>query len=79
MNENAAPLLCNLVCKSIGRHVHIDYCRGDPHNNPEVLHINERMDPNPDKAKDWVTHSLYWRRMGEPVVKKLELVFLMNP
>jgi hypothetical protein len=44
--------------------VHIDYCRGDPHNDPEVLHINERMDPNPDQAKDWITHGLYWRRMG---------------
>ena len=79
LNENAPPLLCNLVCTSIGRHVHIDYCRGDPHDNPEVLHINEKMDSNPDLARDWVTHSLHWRRMGEPLVETLPLISLMNP
>jgi hypothetical protein len=63
---------------SLGRHVHVDYCRGDPHDNPEVQHINERMDPNPDQAKDWITHGLYWRRMGEPVVQTFRLILPMN-
>ena len=63
-NDDGAPMLCNLVCTSMGRHVHIDYCRGDPHNNPEILHINERIVPNPDQEKDWITHGLHWRRMG---------------
>jgi hypothetical protein len=53
----------------MGRHVHIDYCRGEPHDNPEVLHIDERMVPNPDQDKDWITHGLHWRRMGEPVTR----------
>jgi len=48
----------------MGRHVHIDYCRGDPCDNPETQHINERMVPNPDQPKDWITHGLHWRRMG---------------
>ncbi|KAI9431439.1 hypothetical protein BJY52DRAFT_1423126, partial [Lactarius psammicola] len=26
LNDDGAPMLCNLVCTSIGRHVHIDYC-----------------------------------------------------
>ncbi|KAF8270131.1 hypothetical protein EI94DRAFT_1572248, partial [Lactarius quietus] len=62
LNDDGFPMLCNLVCTSIGRHMHIDYCRGDYHDNPEVIHIDERMDPKPDPAKDWITHSLYWRR-----------------
>jgi hypothetical protein len=64
-NDDGAPMLCNLVCTSMGRHVHIDYCRGDLHDNSEVLHIDERIVPNPDQAKDWITHRLHWRRMGE--------------
>ncbi|KAI0297435.1 hypothetical protein BC826DRAFT_166673 [Russula brevipes] len=63
-NDDGAPMLCNLVCTSMGRHVHIDYCRGDPCDNPETQHINERMVPNPDEPKDWITHGLHWRRMG---------------
>ncbi|KAI0250894.1 hypothetical protein BJV78DRAFT_1275616 [Lactifluus subvellereus] len=67
-NDEGAPMLCNLVCSSIGRHVHIDYCRRARENarcdGVEVQHINARMTPNPDKPKDAITHSLYWRRMG---------------
>ena len=48
----------------MGRHVHIDTCHGEPH-DPQVLHIKEKLVPNPDQAKDWITHELYWRRMGE--------------
>ncbi|KAF8488922.1 hypothetical protein F5888DRAFT_1622603, partial [Russula emetica] len=62
-NDDGAPMLCNLVCTSMGRHVHIDYCRGDPCDNPETQHINERMVPNPEQPKDWITHGLHWRRM----------------
>jgi hypothetical protein len=39
-----------------------------------TMHINERILPNPDLAKDWVTHSLHWRRMGEFVAN-----FVCNP
>ena len=77
-NDDGAPMLCNLVCTSMGRHVHIDYCRGDPHDNPEVLHINERIIPNPDQAKDWITHGLHWRRTGEFATGILFEVLLMT-
>jgi hypothetical protein len=59
--------MCNLVCSSMGRHVHIDFCRAGEHTactGAEVQHIGTRMVPEPDRAKDSVTHSLYWRRMG---------------
>ncbi|KAH9047481.1 hypothetical protein EDB83DRAFT_2317547 [Lactarius deliciosus] len=64
-NDEGAPMMCNLVCSSMGRHVHIDYCRAGenaPCDGAEVQHINARMVPNPDKPKDAITHSLYWRR-----------------
>ena len=51
----------------MGRHAHIDHCRGDPH-DPETQHIDKKVLPNPDQPKDWITHSLYWRRMGELVL-----------
>ena len=65
--STGAPVMCNLVCSSIGRHVHIDYCRADgngPCGNSEVQHITDRISPEPDRPKDVVTHSLYWKRMG---------------
>jgi len=66
-NDEGAPMMCNLVCSSIGRHVHIAYCRaadGGPCYGADVQHINERLTPNPDKPKDAISHGLYWRRMG---------------
>ena len=66
-NDEGAPMMCNLVCSSMGRHVHIDYCRAEanePCDGAEVQHINGNMVPDPDRPKDAVTHSIYWRRMG---------------
>ena len=72
-NDDGAPMMCNVVCRSMGRHVHIDYCRADEFglepfgpcgSGASVQHINDRMLPDPDKPKDVITHSLYWRRMG---------------
>jgi hypothetical protein len=61
-------MMCNFVCSSMGRHVHIDYCpaeEGAPRcDGAEVQHIDSQMIPNPEKPKDAITHSLYWRRMG---------------
>ena len=76
-NDDGAPMLCNLVCTSMGRHVHIDDCRGDPHDR-EGVHINERIVPNPEQDKDWITHGLHWRRMGEFVISASTDVLLMR-
>ncbi|KAH8993667.1 hypothetical protein EDB83DRAFT_2304539 [Lactarius deliciosus] len=67
-SDEGAPMMCNLVCSSMGRHIHIDYCRADadvngPCDAAEVRHINDRIVPEPEKPKDAVTHSLYWQRM----------------
>ena len=57
---------CSMVCQQMGRHVHVDFCRttlgacaGANHQ-----HITVRMLPEPAKAKDFVSHELYWRRTG---------------
>lgn len=66
-NDEGAPMMCNLVCQEMGRHVHVDYCRS-PSGTPCVLndgeHITARMQPEPDRKKDYISHSLYWRRTG---------------
>jgi hypothetical protein len=70
-NDEGAPMMCNLVCTSMGRHVHIDYCRADesgPCFGAGVQHIMESMTPNPDKPKDAITHALHWRRMGASIM-----------
>ena len=66
-NDDGAPMMCNLVCLAMGRHVHIDYCRtqdGIPCDAAEVQHIPTRIIPDPGRLKDFVTHSLHWRRTG---------------
>ena len=66
-DDDGAPMLCNLVCKEMGRHVHVDYCRapsGSACQGEGILHIRERMRPDPDTPKDWISHSLFWKRTG---------------
>ncbi|KAG8713473.1 hypothetical protein FRC09_018673 [Ceratobasidium sp. 395] len=62
--DEGAPMLCSLVCASQGRRAHVDYCRSC--NEPECEHINERMHPEPNRPKDWISHGLSWARSGEP-------------
>ena len=63
-NDEGGPMLCSMVCKSMGRHVHVAVCRGPASHNSETQHIVKRIAPDPDQAKDWITHALHWRRMG---------------
>ena len=65
-NDDGAPMLCNLVCSTMGRHAHIDYCRADDPlacAEPEIDHIKARIEPNPEQPKDWISHALFWRRL----------------
>ena len=66
-NDDGAPMMCSHYCMDLGRHVHIDYCRSENSascSGAEVQHISARVRPNPEKSKDWITHSLHWKRMG---------------
>ena len=68
-NDEGAPMMCNLLCQALGRHAHIDYCRSDDEaacaGNDEIQHIHKRLLPEPDRPKDYVTHSLFWKRSGK--------------
>jgi hypothetical protein len=73
-NDEGGPMMCNLVCSSMGRHVHVDYCRTEentPCEGAEIQHIETRMVPSPHKPKDAVIHGLYWRRMGTTIISLL--------
>ncbi len=70
-NDDGAPMMCNLVCQDMGRHVHIDYCRtqpDDPCGDKEIEHITALLQPDPDMPKDYITHKLHWLRSGMPTV-----------
>jgi hypothetical protein len=63
--DEGAPMLCNIVCAAQGRHAHIDFCRDpDNCNNSDCEHISERVHPDPDRPKDWISHATYWARSG---------------
>ena len=68
-NDEGAPMMCNLICSAMGRHVHIDYCRATDEaactGNEELQHLSKRLQPDPDRPKDTLTHSLFWKRSGE--------------
>jgi hypothetical protein len=67
-NDEGAPMMCNLVCSAMGRYVHIDYCRAVDeaacNGNRELQHLTRKIQPDPDRAKDVLTHSLFWKRSG---------------
>ena len=71
-NDEGVPMMCSLVCKSLGRHVHIDYCRAETpaecRMNNEVEHITKKLQPEPDKPKDFLTHNLFWKRSGKSCI-----------
>ena len=79
--NEGSPMMCNLVCSSIGRHTHISNCRavdGDSCSGADVQHINKRLTPDQDKPKDAITHRLYWRRMGARIVLLSSLYINLN-
>ena len=47
----------------------MDYCRADDEvvctGNEELQHLTKRIQPDPDRAKDVLTHTLFWKRSGE--------------
>ena len=71
-NDGGAPMTCNLVCLGLGRHVHIDFCRAktpaECRGNDEVQHIATKLQPEPDRPKDFLTHNLFWKRSGKSIV-----------
>src|SRR5712691_4599778 len=68
--DSGAPMLCSMVCKALGRHAHIDFCRSSSVRTCKhtgVQHVTGRMRPDPSKPKDWITHAVHWARTGMTV------------
>ncbi|KAF8317563.1 hypothetical protein DL93DRAFT_2095570 [Clavulina sp. PMI_390] len=62
-----SPYLCSTICKELGHHAHISYCRAsDSHRcvDEGMEHINSNVNPEPHRAKDWITHKTFWSRSG---------------
>ncbi|KAG6329583.1 hypothetical protein ID866_9506 [Astraeus odoratus] len=80
-DDEGAPMMCNLVCRAIGRHVHVDYCRSSDETactgNDEIHHLKTRLQPNPNRPKDAITHHLFWKRSGfkDPYSKEEQAMF----
>lgn len=68
--ESGAPQLCSAICRDLGRHAHIDYCRNAKGQcqEPESEHIGVPMLPNINRPKDWVSHKVFWARTGQFIV-----------
>lgn len=68
-NDEGTPMMCNLVCSTLGRHVHVDYCRADNETvctgSEELNHIARKIQPNAHQPKDVLTHAIFWKRSGE--------------
>ncbi|KAK7676902.1 hypothetical protein QCA50_020158 [Cerrena zonata] len=66
-SDDGAPMLCSMVCRDMGRHVHIDYCRSEDASacsGVDLQHIGASMHPYPERSKDFTSHALHWRRTG---------------
>ncbi|EIW81359.1 hypothetical protein CONPUDRAFT_165526 [Coniophora puteana RWD-64-598 SS2] len=80
-NDDGAPMMCNLVCQTMGRHAHITYCReasaADCTGNDQIQHIQKRVKPHPEIEKDSITHTLFWKRSGfkDPYSKEEQAEF----
>ncbi|KAG8962040.1 hypothetical protein FRC05_005627 [Tulasnella sp. 425] len=64
--EDGAPQLCSSLCRNLGRHAHIDYCRNSNGQcqEAESEHIDVPMLPNLNRPKDWISHKVFWARTG---------------
>jgi hypothetical protein len=67
--DSGAPMLCSMVCKSLGRHVHIDACRADDPENCNGVGVQHIHRQNGTSERDWITHRLFWARSGKYISK----------
>ena len=68
--DSGAPMLCSLVCKSLGRHIHVGTCRsvdgdGACGGGSGIQHMDH---PNRDTKEDWISHRVFWERNGEYII-----------
>ncbi|KAJ3218698.1 hypothetical protein HDU67_004480 [Dinochytrium kinnereticum] len=66
VGDSGVACLCSMFCKQLGRHTHIDYCRNPDSciDDSNIRHIQKKLNPEPELAKDFISHSLFWKRTG---------------
>lgn len=76
-NDEGAPLLCNLYCTSVGRHVHVAPCI-----DSAVRHYGEgrehasAIQSRTGDPLDWISHRLHWEKSGfKGAVRVGEFIF----
>ncbi|CAI2192810.1 6917_t:CDS:10, partial [Funneliformis geosporum] len=73
VGDQGTFVLCNLFCKDLGRHRHIDYCQSqDICQGQDIQHINEQIQPNPSIEKDFISHKLFWKRTEQQEFAKCD-------
>ncbi|GES77129.1 hypothetical protein GLOIN_2v1781565 [Rhizophagus clarus] len=85
VDDQGTFTLCNLNCKNLGRHRHIDYCQNEENcklenQRHDIKHINGQIQPNPDRPKDFISHKLFWERTGfkDPYPKQQDFAEIDN-
>ncbi|CAG8734000.1 16953_t:CDS:10, partial [Gigaspora margarita] len=78
-DDHGTFVLCNLYCKQFGRHRHIVYYQDASTCKPSAnkRHIDDSIEPHPEKPKDYISHSLFWERTGfkDPYTAKEQEIF----
>ncbi|RIA83382.1 hypothetical protein C1645_833923 [Glomus cerebriforme] len=76
IGDHGTFVLCNLHCRELGRHCHIDYCQSESEENCKLgnqgQHINEKVQLNPDRSKDFISHKLFWERTEQQEFSKCD-------
>lgn len=63
--DSGAPMLCNLLCKMMGRHVHAAACRTEDGEECQEEGVEHVQSGGTGPVHDWITHRLFWARSGE--------------
>jgi hypothetical protein len=63
--DSGAPMLCSLLCKTMGRHVHVAPCRAEIGEECQEDGVEHILQPNAQEEYDWITHRLFWARSGK--------------
>ena len=62
--DSGAPLLCSMVCKAMGRHVHVSRCLAESALECKEEGIQHIQRKEAKVEQDWVSHRLFWARSG---------------
>jgi hypothetical protein len=69
--DSGAPMLCSLLCKTMGRHVHIAPCRAEEDEECQEDGVEHIVHLNAREPHDWITHRLFWARSGKSAGRDL--------